>query len=267
MKISAIQMQSGNDLQANLSSAATLIKLAAQEGSQVAVLPEMFPFYGLDDQTKNSVQEKFNHGPIQDFLRHQAKDNNIWIIGGTIPIMTDDPTRSHAACLVYNNKGERVARYDKIHLFDVMIGKDVYAESNATQHGENIVVVDTPVGRVGLAVCYDIRFPELFRALANKGAEIFALPAAFTAKTGKPHWEILTRARAIENLCYFVGACQTGTQPNGREVYGHSLIIDPWGKIINLLPEEIGTVTAEIDLDDLRKIRREFPVLSHQIIQ
>jgi nitrilase len=229
------------------------------------VLPENFAFMGKNELDKLQIQEKFGHGLIQDFLAQQAKQLGIWIIGGTIPIASQDPNKVYAACLVYNDQGQCVARYDKIHLFDVTVtpNTEIYRESNAITPGEKIVVVDTPVGRVGLAVCYDIRFPELFREMLKQDVEIIALPTAFTLKTGQAHWEVLTRARAIENQCYLIAACQTGTHENGRQTYGHSLIIDPWGKILNCLPDTIGTVTADINLLKLQEIRQTFPTIKH----
>lgn len=264
-KISAIQMTSTPSVKDNLTIVDSLIKQAVDQGSNLIVLPEMFPIAGLETTDKIKVSEQFGEGLIQDFLSKQAKQNKLWIVGGTIPLKCEQPHKVKAACLVYDDLGNMVGRYDKIHLFDVSISEsESYQESATTEPGTNITVVDTPLGKLGLSVCYDIRFPELFRRLFNLGAEIFAIPAAFTVKTGQAHWEILSRSRAIENFCYVVGACQTGTHRNGRQTYGHSLIINPWGEIINSLADGIGVITAEVDLEKLRQIRKDMPIADHQ---
>lgn len=266
-KISAIQMTSTPSVKDNLTIVDSLIKQAVDQGSNLIVLPEMFPIAGLETTDKIKVSEQFGEGPIQDFLSHQAKKNRLWIVGGTIPLKCEQPHKVKAACLVYDDLGNMVGRYDKIHLFDVSISEsESYQESATTEPGTNITVVDTPLGKLGLSVCYDIRFPELFRRLFNLGAEIFAIPAAFTVKTGQAHWEILSRSRAIENFCYVVGACQAGTHRNGRQTYGHSLIINPWGEIINSLADGIGVITAEVDLEKLRQIRKNMPIADHQTL-
>lgn len=266
MRLSAAQMCSSNNTQDNLAIAAKLIKKAAQAGSQLVVLPEMFSTFGSETEKLNA-KEKLGQGPVQDFLSQEAKKNHIWIVGGTIPIVSDEPNRVRAACLLYNDQGEMAARYDKIHLFDVTITEnEKHHESKIIQPGNTLVVVNTPIGKLGLAVCYDIRFPELFRCLFNMGAEIIAIPAAFTVVTGKAHWEVLMRARAIENFCYVIGAGQAGTHSTGRQTYGHSLIIHPWGNIIQSLDQECDIITADINLDDLRKIRKSIPISEHQTI-
>lgn len=266
-KISAIQMTSTANLTENLSIVESLIKTATQHHSRMVVLPEMFPIMGVETSEKLKISEEFGHGPIQDFLSQQAKKNSLWIVGGTIPIKCKEENKVRAACLLYDENGIVKARYDKMHLFDVIITEtESYQESATTEPGDKIVLVDTPLGKLGLSVCYDIRFPELYRSLFNQGAEIFAIPAAFTMKTGKAHWEVLARSRAIENFCYVVGACQTGVHKNGRSTYGHSLIINPWGEIINSIADGVGVITAEIDLEYLRKVRQEIPVGTHQKI-
>jgi len=264
-KISAIQMTSTASLVENLAIVETLMNKAVAEGASLIVLPEMFPIAGMETTDKIRVSEPFGTGQIQDFLSQQAQKNNLWIVGGTIPLKTDNPNQISAACLVYNDQGKVVGRYDKIHLFDVDISQtESYRESATTHPGSTVTVIDTPVGKLGLAVCYDIRFPELFRRLFNLGAEIFAIPAAFTVSTGQAHWEILARSRAIENFCYVVGACQTGKHDNGRKTYGHSLIINPWGEVINSLAEGTGVITAEIDREKLHEIRKKMPIADHQ---
>ena len=267
-KVAAIQMCSSDHVAENLQTAATLIEQAAKEKAALAVLPENFAIISKVPTATLKIKEQFGDGPIQDFLATTAKKNRIWIVGGTIPIAGQNENRATAACLVYNDKGEFVARYNKIHLFDVCVEKGVeeYSESNSIEYGKDITVVDTPLGKLGLAICYDLRFPELFRVLFNKGAEIFAVPAAFTEKTGAAHWELLTRTRAVENQCYLIAAAQGGTHSSGRKTFGHSFIVDPWGKIIASLPTGIGIITAEIDFNYLKTIRKNFPIREHQKI-
>jgi predicted amidohydrolase len=264
-KISAIQMTSNESVKDNLSVVDALITKAVDQGSNLVVLPEMFPIAGLESTDKIKVSETLGAGEIQDFLAHQAKKNHLWIVGGTIPLKCQHTDKIRAACLVYNDNGKVVGRYDKIHLFDVDISQtESYQESATTDPGTDITVIDTPLGKLGLSVCYDIRFPELYRRLFNSGAEIFTIPAAFTLKTGQAHWEILSRSRAIENFCYVVGACQTGTHTNGRKTYGHSLIVNPWGEIINSLDDGTDVITAEVNLEKLHQIRKNIPIGEHQ---
>jgi deaminated glutathione amidase len=264
--IAALQMCSSNNLDDNLAQAATLIAQAAEAGAKVIVLPEMFAV--LDSKVALTLQEPYGEGRIQTFLSESAKAHGVWLVGGTIPISSNEPGRIRSACLVYDATGKIAARYDKMHLFDALITeKEAYKESATTQPGDAVVVVDTPVGKLGLAVCYDIRFPGLFRCLAKKGAEIFIVPAAFIVKTGQAHWEVLARSRAIENACYFVGSDQTGDHPNGRKTYGHSLIVHPWGNILQTKETGIGVVLADINLEELHKIRKAMPVLTHQRIR
>ncbi len=266
-RVSAIQMTSTISVEENLASAESLIKIAADQGSKLVVLPEMFPILGADSVDKVNVSEKFGDGLIQNFLSQQASKNHLWIVGGTIPLKGNDPGKVKAACLIFDDKGNIAGRYDKMHLFDVVVSEsESYQESATTEPGNNVAIIDTPIGRVGLSVCYDIRFPELYRRLFNSGAEIFTIPAAFTVKTGQAHWEVLARSKAIENFCYVIGACQTGQHSNGRATYGHSLIINPWGEVISSLPESTGVITAEIDLEQLKQIRKNMPVNTHQKI-
>jgi nitrilase len=251
---------------ANLTEARRLIAMAAQAGAKLVVLPENFAIMGMKEQDKVKIREPDGRGPIQDFLAEQAARNRLWLVGGTIPLAAEAPDKVRAACLVYDARGERVARYDKIHLFDVELvsSNERYAESETIEHGEQAVVIDTPVGRLGLAICYDLRFPELFRKLQQDGAQIFTLPSAFTAITGRAHWEPMLRSRAIENLSYLIASAQGGYHLNGRETHGHSMIVDPWGAVLDVLPSGSGVVIAEIDLGAVSRTRRHFPALSHR---
>ena len=265
-KIAALQMASGPQLQANLMEAGRLIKEAAAQGAEMVVLPETFVLMGEQEQERLAIAETAGDGPIQQFLQQQAQKYKVWIVAGTIPIRSDDPDHAYATSFLYNAQGEVVARYDKIHLFDAMVGenRDTYTESAATKPGTQPVVVDTPFGRLGMSVCYDLRFPELYRRLSEAGAQILVVPSAFTEITGKAHWEVLLRARAIENLCYVVAAAQGGYHVNGRTTYGHSMVVDYWGNILNMREKGAGIVTASLDLAGLEQQRKTFPVLSHR---
>jgi nitrilase len=263
--IAAIQMTSSENLDTNLKTAATFLLQAAQQGAKIAVLPENFPIMTPNHEQRMQVKEKIGAGKIQDFLTSQAKEHKLWIVAGTIPIAGQDEKKVRAACLVFNDQGNIVTRYDKIHLFDVSIqNKEIHQESKNIEAGESTVVIDSPAGKLGLAVCYDVRFPELFHKLRKQGAEVFVLPSAFTMPTGEAHWEVLTRARAIENQCYFVAACQTGTHFANRKTYGHSIIIDPWGKVLQSLNNQPGIITGKIDLVYLNEIRKQMPVAEHR---
>jgi nitrilase len=259
-------MASGPNVGANLIEAERLIGLAADAGAGLVVLPENFAHMGLVDEDKLKIREQDGDGPIQEFLAQQAQRLGIWLVGGTIPIAAEDRERVRAACLLFNDQGQRVARYDKMHLFDVQIEESAedYTESLTIEAGEETCVTDTPFGRLGLAVCYDLRFPELFRNMLDEGMELMALPAAFTAITGKAHWEVLVRARAIENLCYVVAAAQGGYHINGRETYGDSMIVGPWGDVLDRLPRGSGVVCAELDRKRLVHARRNFPAHMHR---
>lgn len=267
-KIAAIQMASGTNVSANLIEVSKQIVSAAEDGAKLIVLPESFALMGMTDAEQVEISEEQGQGRIQEFLSAQAKENQVWIIAGTLPIKSENANKVYAACFVYNDKGEQVSRYDKIHLFDVYLEatSETYHESETLDAGENIVVIETPFGKVGLAICYDLRFPELFRQLVLQGAEIIVVPSAFTASTGKAHWELLLRARAVENLCYVVASAQGGYHVSGRETYGHSMIVDPWGTIIDCLPNGSGYVIADIDIENINKIRHSFPVLQHRKI-
>lgn len=265
--VAAIQMTSDFRVAENLAQAAALLAEAAQAGARMAVLPENFAIMARKDAERLAVAEVEGDGPIQDFLSTTARANRLWLVGGTIPLQATG-RKVRAACLLYDDRGERVARYDKIHLFDVKLGNgERYYESNGIEAGVTPVVVDTPMGRLGLTVCYDIRFPELYRQLLDAGAEIFAIPSAFTAYTGRAHWETLVRARAIENLVYVVAAAQTGRHPNGRETYGDSMIVNPWGEVLARRPQGSGIVTAACDLQKLKALRAQLPSIEHRKIR
>ena len=266
-QVAAIQMVSSADVGRNLATAAQLLRQCRERGALVAALPENFAFMGLDEADKLAVAEQDGAGPIQSALADLARELGLWIVAGTVPLrLPDDATRTAAACLLFDAGGRRVARYDKIHLFDVAIpGKDErYQESASVRPGTTPVCIDTPAGRLGLAVCYDLRFPELFRRLLDLGAEWFCLPAAFTAPTGRAHWETLLRARAIENLCHVVAPAQSGFHENGRETHGDSMIVDCWGRVLARLPRGTGVVVGDIDLVRQRELRQNFPCVEHR---
>ncbi|MEA5445665.1 carbon-nitrogen hydrolase family protein [Gammaproteobacteria bacterium AB-CW1] len=264
-RAAAIQMASGPHVSANLLEAERLLAAAAASGAALAVLPENFAMLGQDDAERVEHAEGDGDGPLQQWLKEQARRHEIWIVGGTIPLEAE-AGRISAACLVYDHAGERRARFDKMHLFDVTLpdGREQYRESASTRPGREVVVLDSPIGRLGLAVCYDLRFPELFREMSDQGAEVFAVPSAFTAQTGRAHWELLLRARAVENLCYVVAGAQGGFHVSGRETWGHSMIVDPWGGILAEQEQGSGVVSAPISLERLRSLRKRFPVLSHR---
>lgn len=267
-RVAAIQMASGPNISANLYETDRLIGLAADAGAHLVVLPENFALMGMKEQDKVRAREPEGKGPIQKFLAEQAKKHGIWLVGGTIPLEAEDENKIRAACLLYDDKGQQVARYDKVHLFDVRIEESAenYVESETIEPGGEVRVVETPFGRLGLAVCYDLRFPEMFRQMLQQNVELIAMPSAFTAITGKAHWEVLVRARAIENLCYLIAAGQGGYHANGRETHGDSMIVDPWGVVLDRLPRGSGIVVADLDLTRLKALRRSFPVLEHRKI-
>jgi deaminated glutathione amidase len=264
--VAAIQMTSSHIVADNLAQAGDLLLQAKNAGADIACLPENFSFIGLRDADKLQVAEADGVGAVQAFLSDSARKLKMWILGGTIVLRGDTERRVANASLLIDANGKRVARYDKIHLFDVTIpGRDEqYRESNHVAPGRELVVADTPVGRLGLSVCYDMRFPELYRDLVSQGAEWLAMPAAFTVPTGRAHWETLLRARAIENLCYVVAPAQTGTHTSGRETYGDSLIVDYWGQVLSRLAKGAGVITAEIDLAKEADTRARFPALDNR---
>jgi nitrilase len=266
MKVAAIQMTSGPEVAANLEQARALLEQAASRGARLAALPENFSFMGLKDADKRAVAEPEGAGPVQEFLAATARRLHLWIIGGTVPLVSGADGRVAAASLVYDDDGKRVARYDKIHLFDVDIpGRtESYRESAHVAPGSQAALLDTPAGRLGLSVCYDVRFPELYRHLSAGGAQLFAVPSAFTSPTGRAHWETLLRARAIENLCYVVAPAQSGFHPSGRETYGDSMIVDYWGRILQRVPRGRGCAVGDIDLAAQASVRESFPALGHR---
>jgi deaminated glutathione amidase len=265
-KVAAIQMTSGHVVADNLAAAALLLRQAKDEGAEVACLPENFCFIGLKDADKLAVAEADGNGVVQQFLSDTARRLKMWILGGTIVMRGDTPNRVANSSLLIDDAGNRVARYDKIHLFDVTIPgrNEQYRESSHVMPGREAVLADTPVGRLGMSVCYDMRFPELYRQLVTQGAEWLAMPAAFTVPTGLAHWETLLRARAIENLCYVVAPAQSGTHSSGRETYGDSLIVDYWGQVLSRLAKGTGVITADIDLAKQAESRVRFPALANR---
>jgi predicted amidohydrolase len=265
VKVAAIQMASGPQVPANLNEAGRLIGKAAAAGARLVVLPENFAIMPMIDADRLAAAEHDGSGPIQEFLATQARIHDVWLVGGTIPMRTSDGKRVRSACLLYSARGERVARYDKIHLFDVRLDSgEEYHESAAIEPGDKPVVAETPFGRLGLAVCYDLRFPELFRRLLDDGAELFAVPSAFTVRTGRAHWELLVRARAVENLVYVIAAAQGGYHLNGRETYGDSMIVNPWGEVLDRLSRGSGVVVGDIDRRQFEHTRQRFPSIQHR---
>lgn len=267
----AIQMTSTPDVDSNLAAARQLLERARQQGAVLAALPENFAIMGRQEADKLAVAEPMGEGPIQAFLSRCARELGLWIIGGTIPIeVPAQPGRVAAASLVFDERGRCVNRYDKIHLFDVDIPEreERYRESATIAAGSQPVVVSTPIGHVGMAVCYDIRFPELFRVLLEQGAEVLSLPSAFTAPTGRAHWELLVRARAVENLSYVLAPAQSGLHQNGRETWGDSMVVDPWGRVLARVAEAgPGLAVAEIDRTLQHDLRVRFPATSHRRFQ
>ncbi len=264
-KIAAIQLATGPNVDSNLNEVARLLEEVAEAGAGLVVLPENFAFMGQQDQEQIALAEQEGEGSLQSFLSRMAAQLGLWVVGGTIPLRTANSDQVRSTCLVYNAAGDQVARYDKLHLFDVSLpNHERYQESATYEPGHEVVVCDSPFGRLGLAVCYDLRFPELFRRMVDAGVELITLPAAFTALTGKAHWEVLVRARAIENLAYVVAAAQGGYHLNGRETHGHSLIVDPWGAILAQVPRGSGWICSPLDRGFQDSVRRTFPVLTHR---
>ncbi|MEH6624850.1 MAG: carbon-nitrogen hydrolase family protein [Motiliproteus sp.] len=261
-----IQMVSGEQWQSNLDAAASLIAKAAASGAKLALLPENFAVFNSAQLCQRGALETSPEGPIRGFLSEQARLNDIWLIGGSVPVMAASGDRVRAACFVLDNEGKEQARYDKLHLFDVDVADQqaAYRESQQIEPGQQVVVVDTPVGRLGLSICYDLRFPLLYQAMLEQGAEIISVPAAFTKVTGEAHWELLLRARATETQSYLLAANQGGRHSESRETYGHSMIIDPWGKVMTSLDAGPGVASAELDLQWLREVRRKMPVYQHR---
>jgi len=254
--MAAVQMVSAPEVAPNLEAAGRLIGSAAAAGAKLVALPENFYLIGRDERDKVRVREEDGRGPIQDFLSLISRQYGIWILAGTVPISCRDETRIRSACLLYDDSGRRVARYDKMHLFRFRQGSESYDESRTLEPGTRPVAVETPFGRLGLSVCYDVRFPEHYRALRE--LDVIFVPSAFTVPTGEAHWEPLLRARAIENQAYVVAPAQGGTHASGRRTYGHTMAIDPWGAVLGVHPEGEGIVLADIDLEHSRQLRRRF---------
>lgn len=263
-RVAAIQMASGPSVAANLAEAERLIEMAAAQGARLVVLPEYFVIMGKKETDKVAVREVEGKGPIQKFLSTMAKKHKIWLVGGSIPLEASAPEKVRNACLVYDDKGKMVARYDKIHLFGLDLGNEHYHEETTIEPGDKVVVVETPFGRIGLSVCYDLRFPELYRAMGD--VDIIVVPAAFTETTGRAHWETLIRARAIENLAYVVAAAQGGYHLAGRETHGNSMIVDPWGVVLDRLPRGSGVVIAGVNPAYQTSLRQSLPALTHRTL-
>jgi len=270
-RVATIQMVSTPNVQENLASAGGLIAEAADQGAGFALLPEYFPIIGRDERDKLQYREPFGNGPIQDFLAEQAGRHRLWLMGGTVPLDCGDETRVFNSCLLYNPDGKVVARYDKIHLFDVQVDRDsneAYNESTTIAAGNEIVTADTPFGKIGMSICYDLRFPELYRRMLDQDITLITVPSAFTVTTGRRHWEMLLRARAVENLCYIIAANQGGQNTEKRATWGHSMIVDPWGEILAEVEQQgPGTACADLDLERLHSLRKSFPVLQHRKLQ
>lgn len=262
MRVAAVQMISGPDVGPNLDTAARLVAQAAAEGATLVALPEYFPLIGADDADRVAAREEDGGGPIQRFLADLARAHGLWLVGGSIPLRANDPAKLRNASLVCDPAGRCVARYDKIHLFGFTKGAESYDESATIEAGETPVAFDAPCGRVGLAICYDLRFPELFRALGE--IDLLVVPAAFTETTGRAHWELLLRARAVENQCYVLAAAQGGTHPSGRVTHGNSMIVDPWGEILGRHDRGEGVVVAELSAARIAEVRAALPALKHR---
>ena len=264
-RVAAIQMASGPNVAANLQEAQRLIELAAASGARIVALPEYFAIMGMKDTDKVAARERDGEGPIQNFLAEQSRRHKIWLVGGSVPMESSQPGKVRNSCLVYNQLGERVARYDKIHLFGFEMGAERYTEERTIEPGSRVCVVDSPYGKLGISVCYDLRFPELYRAMGE--VDLILVPSAFTETTGKAHWDTLIRARAIENLAYVVAPAQGGYHVNGRETHGHTMIVDPWGVVLDRLPRGSGVVVAGVNPTYQAKIRKSLPALTHKTVR
>lgn len=264
LRVAAIQMTSGADVAANLRAAGALIGQAAVAGASLVLLPENFGLMGLCARDKLAAREPDGDGPQQAFLARMALEHRQYVIGGSVPLASDDPTRTKQSLLVYGPDGARCARYDKVHLFRYTHGDEDYDEAKTIVAGSQPMSFVAPCGRVGLSICYDLRFPELYRALGDMA--LLVVPAAFTARTGEAHWETLLRARAIENQCYVLAAAQAGVHPGGRRTWGHSMLIDPWGQVVAAQAEGEGVVVGDVDPARIADVRAKLPALSHRIL-
>ena len=263
-KVAAVQMVSEPEVQTNLAAAGELIARAAGEGARLVALPEYFCILGLRDRDKVTVREADGRGPIQDFLAAAAARNKVWLVGGSAPLECADPDKVRNSCLVYDDAGRRVARYDKIHLFGFDLGNERFQESRSIEPGSEVVVLETPFARLGLSICYDLRFPEMYRKMGP--VDLILIPSSFTATTGKAHWEMLLRARAVENQAYVLAPAQGGHHKNGRDTWGHSMVVDPWGEVLGVLPLGPGVVTADIDHGEIARVRASLPALTHRVM-
>jgi len=263
-RIAAVQMASGPNVEGNLNEARRLIEIAVERGAKLVALPEYFGIMGMRDSDKVAIREEEGKGQIQAFLSATAKKHKIWLVGGSVPLAASARNKVRNSCLVFDDKGKLAARYDKIHLFGFKMGEEQYSEERTIEPGRDVVTVDSPVGRLGLSICYDLRFPELYRAM--KEVDIVLVPSAFTETTGKAHWETLIRARAIENLAYVLAPAQGGYHLNGRETHGDSMIVDPWGVVLDRLPRGSGVVIGGVNLAHLKRLRQSLPALSHRTI-
>lgn len=263
IRLAAVQMISGPRVADNLAEAERWIVEACRQGAQLVALPEYFPIISELDADRVKAREVLDHGPIQLFLAGMARQHKVWIIGGSLPLEASVAGKMRNSCLVYSPDGERVARYDKIHLFGFAKGAERYDEAAFIEAGDTPVAVDTPLGRIALSICYDLRFPELYRALSP--VDLILVPAAFTDTTGRAHWEILLRARAIENQCYLLAVGQGGRHESGRVTHGNSMIVDPWGEILDRKMKGPGVVIADLDHARIAEIRESLPALAHRI--
>ena len=266
IRAAALQMVSSPDVNANLDTVNSLMKQAAEVKARLIVLPEYFPILSEDEQEKLNHREEYGSGPLQEFLADHAQRLGAWIVGGSIPLATEDPERVTNSSLLFNPEGLCVARYDKMHLFDVFVDgrNESYNESKTMVAGEKVIVADTAIGKIGLSICYDLRFPELYRSMLDKGVNIITVPSAFTETTGRKHWELLVRARAVENLCYVVATNQGGQHTEKRKTWGHSMIVDPWGEILCSMETGVGMIYADLDLEQQESLRNSFPALQHR---
>ncbi len=271
MRVAAIQMVSTTVLDENLAAARSLLRQAASQGAELAVLPEYFCLLGHKDTDKLEVQEPYGDGPIQRFLGETAQALGLWLVGGTLPLSTGLPNKVRNSSLAFRPDGHCVARYDKIHLFSFDNNKERYDESRVLERGSEVATFDLDsrdgcVWRVGMSVCYDLRFPELYRQNMRAGAHLMLAPSAFTHTTGLAHWEALLRARAIENLCFMMAPAQGGVHANGRRTWGHTMVVEPWGAVVASLPEGEGVVTADLDMATLTRCRTQLPALEHGVL-
>jgi nitrilase len=264
-RVAALQMVSTPDRERNLEEAGRLIAEAAADGAKLVLLPEHFCFLGFKDADKLEIREPHGDGPIQRFLSDAARRHGVWVIGGTLPLTADEPSRVRNTTLVFAPDGQEAARYDKIHLFNFEKGGDSFDEARTIQPGGTVETFEAPFGRVGLAVCYDLRFPELFRRMGD--CALMVVPSAFTYTTGRAHWEMLLRARAVENQCYVLAAAQGGTHENGRRTWGHSMLVDPWGEVVAVRAEGAGVVAGDLDLARIAEVRQSLPAWRHRVLQ